>query len=156
MLIDIDQIKIKNRVRKDLSDLDNLKDSLKRYGLLNPITVTADYNLIAGHRRLEAAKQLGWTTINAIVVPIDDEVTKLEMELEENTQRKDFTDAELLEGYKRLEKLRNPSFFQKLWRKIKDFFSKLFKKRYTSWLTLEFLGLLRCNYVLYAQESPVV
>lgn len=129
MLIDIDQIKIKNRVRKDLSDLDNLKDSLKRYGLLNPITVTADYNLIAGHRRLEAAKQLGWTTINAIVVPIDDEVIKLEMELEENTQRKDFTDAELLEGYKRLEKLRNPSFFQKLWRKIKDFFSKLFKKR---------------------------
>ena len=126
MLIDIDQIKIKNRVRKDLSDLDNLKDSLKRYGLLNPITVTADYNLIAGHRRLEAAKQLGWTTINAIVVPVDDEVTKLEMELEENTQRKDFTDAELLEGYKRLEKLRNPSFFQKLWRKIKDFFSKLF------------------------------
>ena len=122
MLIDIDQIKIKNRVRKDLSDLDNLKDSLKRYGLLNPITVTADYNLIAGHRRLEAAKQLGWTTINAIVVPVDDEVTKLEMELEENTQRKDFTDAELLEGYKRLEKLRNPSFFQKLWRKIKDFF----------------------------------
>ncbi|MDY4707455.1 MAG: ParB N-terminal domain-containing protein [Candidatus Treponema excrementipullorum] len=129
MLIDIDQIKIKNRVRKDLSDLDNLKDSLKRYGLLNPITVTADYNLIAGHRRLEAAKQLGWTTINAIVVPVDDEVTKLEMELEENTQRKDFTDAELLEGYKRLEKLRNPSFFQKLWRKIKDFFSKLFKKQ---------------------------
>ena len=129
MLIDIDQIKIKNRVRKDLSDLDNLKDSLKRYGLLNPITLTADSNLIAGHRRLEAAKQLGWTTINAIVVPIDDEVTKLEMELEENTQRKDFTDAELLEGYKRLEKLRNPSFFQKLWRKIKDFFSKLFKKR---------------------------
>ena len=51
------------------------------------------------------------------------------MELEENTQRKDFTDAELLEGYKRLEKLRNPSFFQKLWRKIKDFFSKLFKKQ---------------------------
>lgn len=129
MLIDIDQIKIKNRVRKDLSDLDNLKDSLKRYGLLNPITVTADYNLITGHRRLEAAKQLGWTTINAIVVPVDDEVTKLEMELEENTQRKDFTDAELLEGYKRLEKLRNPSFFQKLWRKIKDFFSKLFKKQ---------------------------
>ena len=77
MLIDIDQIKIKNRVRKDLSDLDNLKDSLKRYGLLNPITVTADYNLIAGHRLQEAAMQLGWTTINAIVVPIADEVTKL-------------------------------------------------------------------------------
>ena len=134
MLIDIDQIKIKNRVRKDLSDLDNLKDSLKRYGLLNPITVTADYNLIAGHRRLEAAKQLGWTTINAIVVPVDDEVTKLEMELEENNQRKEFTDDELLEGYKRLEKLRNPGFFYKiylffkhLWEKIRDFFES--KKR---------------------------
>ena len=128
MLIDIEQIKVKKRIRKDLSDLDSLKDSLRRYGLLNPITITQNYELIAGQRRLEAAKALGWSTINAVVVDTDDVITKLELELEENTQRSNFTDAELLEGYKRLEKLRNPKFFTRIWNKIKAFFSKLFKK----------------------------
>ena len=66
MLVDINQIQIHRRVRKNLGDLEPLKDSLKRYGLLNPITITKDYRLIAGHRRLESARQLGWTTIDAV------------------------------------------------------------------------------------------
>ena len=56
MLVNIDDIKIKKRVRKDLGDLDALKNSLRTYGLLNPITITRDYELIAGERRLQAAK----------------------------------------------------------------------------------------------------
>ena len=59
MLVNIDDIKIKKRVRKDLGDLDALKNSLRTYGLLNPITITRDYELIAGERRLQAAKALG-------------------------------------------------------------------------------------------------
>lgn len=103
-------------------------DSLKRYGLLNPITITKDYKLIAGQRRLESARQLGWTTIDAVVVDIKDPVTRLEIELEENTQRSNFTELELLEGYKQLEKLRNPGFFRRIWNAIIAFFKKLFKK----------------------------
>ena len=116
MLIKIEDIKVKNRVRKDLGDIESLKESLRRYGLLNPITVNAKYELIAGERRLEAAKALGWERINANV--LDSSVTKvkqLEMELEENNQRKEFTDAELLEGYKRLQRLRNPNIFYKIY-----------------------------------------
>ena len=72
MLIQIKDIKIKKRVRKDLGDLSALKESLKLYGLMNPITLNKNYELIAGERRLQAATQLGWTTINANVIDIED------------------------------------------------------------------------------------
>lgn len=122
MLVNINDIKIKKRVRRDLGDLEALKNSLRTYGLLNPITLNSKYELIAGERRLQAAKQLGWTNINAVVQSNLSDVEELEMELEENNQRKEFTKEELLDGYRRLEKLRNPS----IWRKIRFFFKKLF------------------------------
>lgn len=129
MLVRISDIKIRKRVRKDLGNLEDLKDSLRTYGLLNPITINRKYELIAGERRLQAATQLGWTNIQANIVDNLTDIEQLEMELEENNQRKEFTDDELLEGYKRLEKLRNPGFFYKiylffkhLWEKIRDFF----------------------------------
>ena len=114
MLVPIKDIKIKRRVRKDLGNLDDLKDSLRLYGLMNPITLNSKYELIAGERRLQAAIAIGWTNINANIIDNLSEVEQLEMELEENNQRKEFTDQELLEGYKRLERLRNPSFFYKI------------------------------------------
>ena len=135
MLVNISEIKIKRRVRKDLGDLEPLKDSLRRYGLLNPVTIDSQYNLIAGERRLAAAKAIGWTSINAVIINNVSPLTKLEPELEENNQRKEFTDAELLEGYKRLEKLRNPNFFRRLLNALISLFKwiaksvkKLFKK----------------------------
>ena len=128
MLVEISQIKTNKRVRKNLGDLEPLKDSLKRYGLLNPITLTKDYYLIAGQRRLESARQLGWTTIDAVMVDTKDSVTLLEMELEENTQRNNFTEFELLEGYKQLERLKNPGFWLRIWNAIKAFFKRIFRK----------------------------
>lgn len=128
MLVDIDKIQVHKRVRKDMGNLDTLKDSMKRYGLLNPITLTRNYELVAGQRRLEAAKQLGWTSIQANLIETEDPVTLLELELEENTQRSDFNDMELLEGYQQLEKLRNPGFFQRIKNKIKELFTRLFGK----------------------------
>ena len=86
MLVKISDIKVKKRVRKDLGELDALKQSLRTYGLLNPITLNSKYELIAGERRLEAAKAIGWENINAIVLGRDlDDVSQLEMELEETT-----------------------------------------------------------------------
>ncbi len=121
MLININDIKVKKRVRLDVGDLEPLKDSLRRYGLLNPITINSKHELIAGGRRLEAAKAIGWTSINAVVVDNLDPVTELEIELEENNQRKAFTDAELLAGYKRLVKLQNPSILTKILNALKSF-----------------------------------
>ena len=127
MLVSIKDIKVKNRVRKDLGNLENLKDSLRRYGLLNPITLNSKYQLIAGERRLEAAKAIGWTSINANIIDNLTPLSQLEMELEENNQRKEFTDEELLEGYKRLARLRNPSPLRRLWDALVAFFVWLFK-----------------------------
>ena len=119
----IEDIKVRRRVRKDLGDINPLKESLRNYGLLNPVTLNSNYELVAGQRRLEAAKMLGWERINAVVVDSTvGKVDQLEMELEENNQRKDFTDEELLEGYRRLERLKNPPW----WLKIANFFSAIF------------------------------
>lgn len=135
MLVPIKDIKIKKRVRKDLGNLEDLKDSLRTYGLLNPITLNSRYELIAGERRLQSAIQLGWTSINANIVDNLTEIDQLEMEIEENNQRKEFTDEELMEGYKRLQRLRNPGFFYRiflffkhLFQKILDFFAEKKKK----------------------------
>lgn len=135
MLIAIKDIKIKKRVRKDLGDLENLKDSLRTYGLLNPITLNSRYELIAGERRLTAATQLGWTNIQANIIDNLTEIEQLEMEIEENNQRKEFTDEELLKGYMRLERLKHPGifyriylFFKHLFQKIADWFKKQSKK----------------------------
>nr|WP_318712324.1 ParB N-terminal domain-containing protein [uncultured Treponema sp.] len=129
MIVKIDDIKIKKRVRRDLGDLEALKDSLKQYGLMNPITLNSKYELVAGERRLEAAKSLGWERINAIVLDKNvDKLHQLEMELEENNQRKEFTDDELLEGYKRLESLRNPSILMRILTFIANLFVAIAKK----------------------------
>ena len=123
--VQIKDIKIKKRVRKDLGNLEDLKDSLRTYGLMNPITLNSKYELIAGERRLQAATQLGWTSINANIVDNLTEIDQLEMEIEENNQRKEFTDAELMEGYKRLQRLRNPGFFYRIYLFFKHLFEKI-------------------------------
>ena len=137
MLVKIEDIKVKKRVRRDLGDLTALKESMHRYGLMNPITLNSSYELVAGERRLEAAKSLGWERINANVLDSNvDNIRQLEMELEENNQRKEFTDEELMEGYKRLEKLKNPplimrilKFIANIFIKIAEFIKSLFGKK---------------------------
>ncbi len=135
MLIKIEDVVVKKRIRKNLGDLEPLKDSLRTYGLLNPITINSKYELVAGERRLEAAKALGWEKINAIVLDSSvDNVKQMEIEIEENNQRKEFTDEELLEGYKRLEKLRNPPWYIKFFKALAGIFiaiGKFFKNLFT-------------------------
>lgn len=127
MLVKIEDIKVNGRVRKDLGNLETLKQSLKTYGLLNPISINKDYELIAGERRLTAAKELGWETINATVLGNLTKIQELEIELEENNSRKSFTQDELVEGFKKLEKLKNPSFWEKIKLKIKKMIQKIKK-----------------------------
>ena len=122
--IDIASIKIKKRVREKTVPIQPLVDSIKKYGLLEPIVIDQNNRLIAGFRRLEACKQLGCKTILANVVSIEDAETFLLLELEENTCRFQFSEDELLKAKKRLEKIRHPNFFVWLWNKILSFFTK--------------------------------
>ena len=59
----IQSIKVWYRFRKDLGDLQTLAKSIQEIGLLQPIVVNQDNELIAGKRRLEACKLLGRTEV---------------------------------------------------------------------------------------------
>jgi ParB family chromosome partitioning protein len=127
MLIPIEDIKVKKRIRKEKGNIEALAESLKRFGQINPIVITKKNVLVAGERRLEAARHLGWRTINAVIADTD-EVTKLEYELEENVQRRDFTREEEEEAVRKIIKLKNPSFLRRIINAIAGFFKRIFLK----------------------------
>ncbi len=122
--IEISKIKIKKRIRNQLLDIEPLMNSLKKFGQFTPIIINENSELIAGNRRLEAAKLLGWHQIQAIVINRKTELEKLELELEENIQRKDLNIDEISDGFNRVNKLLNPCFIIKFFRKIKSIFTK--------------------------------
>ena len=64
MKVKLSDIKVRNRIRKDLGNIEALSDSLNRHGLFSPILITSDYRLIAGERRLEAAKRFTEAELN--------------------------------------------------------------------------------------------
>ena len=91
----LDEVCVGNRIRQDPGDLGLLKASMERVGLLQPIIIDTQYNLLAGFRRLQAAHLLGWESIDAHMVEARDKETRLLIELEENITRKDFTPEQL-------------------------------------------------------------
>ena len=99
--ISIRSIQISTRIRKDPGDLTELADDLQKHGLINPITVVdcknGQYQLIAGLRRLEAAKLIHMTDLRATVLSPMQAEEMLEIEIAENEQRLNFTTAERLE-----------------------------------------------------------
>lgn len=88
----IENIKIGVRHRNDLGDIKSLAASIADVGLLHPIVVTPDNTLIAGERRLAAARYLGWKEIPYTVVDLDEIVRG---EFAENAIRKDFLPSEI-------------------------------------------------------------
>lgn len=92
------------RSQFDEQALDGLVSSIKEVGVLQPIVVrrTGDtYELIAGERRLRAARKLGLASIPAVIRESDD-VTALQEALIENIHRADLGPIELAEAYREL------------------------------------------------------
>lgn len=93
----IAQIVSSERMRKDLGDIDSLKESLAEHGLLQPIgvrpspTTQGFFQVIWGGRRFEAATQLGWEDIECKILTCEEDYELREKELEENIRRKDMT-----------------------------------------------------------------
>ena len=100
-VISIASVQVSTRIRKDPGDLTELADDLKKHGLINPITVmdcqNGQYQLIAGLRRLEAAKLVQMPEFRATVLSPMQAEEMLEIEISENEQRLNFTTAERLE-----------------------------------------------------------
>ena len=84
--------------------LDELISSIREKGVVQPVLVRrtdAGYELIAGERRLRAAKTLGLKTMPAIIKDVDD-LNAMEMALIENLQREDLNPIEEAHAYQRL------------------------------------------------------
>jgi IS605 OrfB family transposase len=90
--IPLDAVQIGARYRRDLGDIDGLARSIADVGLLHPIVVRPDGLLIAGERRLEACRRLGWATVPVTEVDLEQVVRG---ELAENADRKDFLPSEI-------------------------------------------------------------
>jgi len=87
-----------------MGDIQALADSIKAIGLLHPVVVDGEALLIAGGRRLEAVKVLGWKEVPVTVATNLGDVAKaLQAERDENTCRKDPTPSEAVELAKALE-----------------------------------------------------
>lgn len=117
-VFDIEVGKIKDNPYQPRYEMENeaLKDlaaSIKQHGILQPIIVTknyketdrgqgVEYQLVAGHRRLAAAKIAGLPHVPAIVRDSTDQ-QKLELALVENLQRADLNAVERAKAFKRLQ-----------------------------------------------------
>lgn len=82
-----------------------LADSIRQYGLIQPLTVrllqNGQYQIIAGERRWRAAREAGLTEVPVMVIEADDRKA-MELALIENLQREDLNPLEEAQGYRSL------------------------------------------------------
>lgn len=97
--IEIDKIIVKERKRSN-GNIEELAESIKEIGLLNPITLNKDMVLIAGFHRLQACKQLDWKDIPVTIIDTDNLTAEL-AEIDENLIRTSLTALENAEQLKR-------------------------------------------------------
>ena len=115
-LIEVDKIKPNSqqpRTEFDLEKLKDLSESIRQYGVLQPLVVirretesdagiSVEYELIAGERRLRASKLAGLTQVPVVIRKESDEKTKLELAIIENLQREDLNAIDRAVAFKRL------------------------------------------------------
>jgi len=93
------------RTKFDETALEELAQSIKTYGLIQPVTVrpvgSGKYQLISGERRFRAAQMAGLTEIPAFVRTVDDALS-IQMALVENIQRADLNAIEIAMSYQML------------------------------------------------------
>lgn len=114
--VDVDKIKpnpFQPRREFDEARLRDLADSIRQYGVLQPLTVSrmevmgedgiaVEYELIAGERRLRASKLAGLKEVPVVIRVGDDNMAKLELAIIENLQREDLNAVERARAFFRL------------------------------------------------------
>jgi ParB family chromosome partitioning protein len=105
LLLNINKIKVNDRIRKDFGNIEELAADIKENGLINPIVITPDNQLIAGERRLRAHFFLNLKEAPVRVMEISDYEHQLRLEISENEHRKEFSFSERVEWAKRLEQV---------------------------------------------------
>ena len=102
----IDEVVVDERIRKEYGNIDELANSIKAVGLIQPIVLTRDFKLIAGERRLRALRRLGVALLqhegHFVFNDEQDELKIQAMEIEENVKRKELSWQEAILAKKRL------------------------------------------------------
>ena len=104
---DITRNKLQPRKHFNKESLDELANSIKKQGVIQPIVVRPDktsegkYEIIAGERRWLASQNAGLHEVPVVILNVDD-VKSLEFAIVENVQRRDLNPIEEAQGYQRL------------------------------------------------------
>ena len=85
----------------DPHEIDFLAESIKQHGLINPITITEEYLIIAGEQRYRAAKQLGLEQVPVIIRKPKDSLELEEIRIDENLLRRTLPTYTLAKALKR-------------------------------------------------------
>ena len=105
----IKNIRVTERVRKEINKIDELAADIRRNGLINPITVMSvdngEYRLLAGLRRLRAFESMGLVEIDVNIVSPANAEAQLRIEISENEQREPFTLDETVDFGRLLEEI---------------------------------------------------
>ena len=102
MIINVEKIIVKDRIRKDFGDIAELAADIQENGLINPIVVNKDNVLLAGERRLRAVRRLGWKQVEVRMMDTRDAEHELNIEISENDVRKGFSKSERVDYMYRL------------------------------------------------------
>ena len=94
------------KVRRKDGDISELKKSIQECGLINPITINQNHELLAGRRRFQAIKELGWKETDVRVMNSKNILFGFKVSLEENIKRKNLTDVELATAIKEYDELK--------------------------------------------------
>ena len=109
MKADINSIVITKRIRKEVLGIEELAEDIVKHGMLNPITVMSEnsgkFRLLAGLRRLEAARLLNWEQVDVNIISPADAEAALLIEISENEQREPFTYSEKMDFARLLEEI---------------------------------------------------
>jgi DNA modification methylase/ParB-like chromosome segregation protein Spo0J len=109
--VNISDVVVSDRIRADLGDIDWLCNSIKEYGIIEPVVLSVEVDskrvlLIAGRRRLSALERLGRTELRHGIEFIwrgeESPLRRKAVELEENLRRKDLTWVEIVTGKQQL------------------------------------------------------
>jgi ParB/RepB/Spo0J family partition protein len=106
MKIPLKDVKVGSRFREKFEDIDKLAESISIYGLIEPVIIDENNELIAGERRYKAHQLLKKEDIEVKYMKDLTELEKKEVELEENIQRKAFTWQEEVTAKDQLHKLK--------------------------------------------------
>jgi hypothetical protein len=102
----LDEIVIGERIRKRVGSVLQLQGSIQKVGLLHPLVLDSNRRLVAGFRRLQAVRELGWKTVPCVLVEsLDDAILAIRAEKDENTCRENMDPTEIVAAGRMIEEL---------------------------------------------------